>query len=369
MKYKGLVFDETFSEGKKEAEILLQNEYTLLARFDGGELHIELDRAQIHIGGFDHDMVYFYPDAVRKNPAVLVHGAEILTKLAENSNPETRQKAINATKVRGKKKKFRLTGIIFIISLVAGLISLATTEAASIAVKLIPVKWDEKLGEIGYPSAIASIAPGSSRVDDKYVIQSLDTIKNRLTGALKKTPFKYSITIINSPIENAFALPGGRIVVLKGLLLKARSPEEVAGILAHEITHVEKRHAMKQIVQNTGLMAILQIIIGDTASGGAVLLQAGSELLSLGYSRSMESEADIGGMKLLAAANIPSDGLIQFFKKMSENEKEMKNMEWLLTHPLSEKRAQTLEELSRKYKPGKVEPFNIDWKKIQNQLR
>jgi Zn-dependent protease with chaperone function len=369
MSYRATLYHEQFPDGKKPVELQVYHGDLLIARHDAGTVEFDLKKAQFTPGGFDNNMLYIYPDLETTSPAVLVNDLTLLDELAGSSNPQVRQKATLALNRRKKKKINKIAGIAIIMALFLGLISLASTQAAGLIVKLIPLKWDEKLGEVSYPSAVGSMAPGSSKIEDKYVIQSIEEIKSRLAGALKKTPFKYEVTLLKSPIENAFALPGGKIVIFTGILLKVDSPEELAGIMAHEIMHVEKRHAMRQIVSRLGLTALLQIVLGDAADAGSVILEIGSELLSLGYSRSMESEADKEGIKLLSAAGISADGMIAFFKKMSENEKELKSMQWLLTHPLSEKRATELSEIYKKNKPVHVKKFTINWKTLKSHLK
>ena len=369
MNYKAILFHDQFSDGKKSVELQVFHGELLIARHDSGTVEFDLKTAQLTLGGFDNNMLYIYPDNQSKLPAILIQDMSLLKELSGSSNEMVREKAMQATGKQKKKKINKLFSIFIIISFFVCLILLAFTQSSGIVVKLIPVKWDEKLGELGYPSAISTMAPGSSKIEDKYVLQSIEEIKNRLSLSLKKTPFKYNVTVLKSPVENAFALPGGKIVIFTGILLKVDSPEELAGIMAHEIMHVEKRHAMKQIVSRMGLSVLFEIVVGDMADAGSVILEVGSELLSLGYSRSMESEADIEGIKLLSAAGIPSDGMIQFFKKMSENEKELKSMSWLLTHPLSDERADELSEIYKKYPTENAKKFNINWKTLKSHLK
>ncbi|MDH4262618.1 MAG: M48 family metallopeptidase [Spirochaetia bacterium] len=369
MNYKATLYSEQFTDGKVSVELQLFHGDLLIARHDSGSVEFDLKNAKLVAGGFDNNMLYIYPDHNVTSPAILVQDLSLLKEISASSNEIVRQKAMQATGIQKKKKFNKIAGIILIIVFFSGLMSIAFTQSAGIIVKLIPVKWDEKIGELGYPSAIASMAPGSTKIEDKYVLQSIEEIKNRLSVSLKNTPFKYNITVLKSPVENAFALPGGKIVIFTGILLKVDSPEELAGILAHEIMHVEKRHAMKQIVSRMGLSVLFQVIVGDMADAGSVILEVGSELLSLGYSRNMETEADKEGIILLSNAGIPADGMIQFFKKMSENEKELKSMSWLLTHPLSEKRADELAKIYKKYPPLNVKKFSTNWKILKSHLK
>jgi len=113
---------------------------------------------------------------------------------------------------------------------------------------------------------------------------------------------------------NAFAMPGGFIVMNTGLLTLADNAEQVAGVLAHEIQHVEKRHSLNGMVKSAGLMVTVSLVFGDL-SGVAAL---GSDLIRLKFSRQHEAEADIEGLKALVVSGISPTGMRDFF---SENER------------------------------------------------
>ena len=369
MSYHATVFNEEFPGGKKSAEVHIFHGDRLIARHDSGSLEVDLNVAEFTPGGFDNNMLYIYPDSSNKSIALLIQDISLLAELEGSSNAVVRNKAALALNRRKRKKINRASGIIITVALFVGLILLASTRAADLIVNLMPVKWDEKLGEIAYPSAIQAIAPGNVKIEDKYILESMDEIKNRLEKALVKSPFKYNVTILKSPVENAFALPGGKIVILTGIIQKVDSAEELAGILAHEIMHVEKRHAMRQMISQLGLFTLFQLVLGNSADAGSVILEMGTELLSLGYSRSMETEADYEGIKLLSSAQVPADGMIRFFEKMSENEKELQSMQWLLTHPLSKKRAEELTKVYNNHKPEKIKKFSSNWNIIKSRLK
>ena len=121
--------------------------------------------------------------------------------------------------------------------------------------------------------------------------------------------------IIEADEVNAFALPGGKIVIHSGLLTRAESWEEVAGVLSHEIAHVTQRHHIRGVISKLGVFTIVSFLIGDGTAVAATISEMGGQLESLAYSRSFEKEADNKGWDFLEQANINPEGMIVFFQK------------------------------------------------------
>ena len=113
-------------------------------------------------------------------------------------------------------------------------------------------------------------------------------------------------------VVNAFALPGEQIVVLRGLIEEADSPDEVAGVIAHEMGHGLELHPETGIVKALGMSAAVLLIFGDSSSIG----NWGAHLLQLSYTRSAEREADVHALRILKAADISPKGISDFFKRL-----------------------------------------------------
>lgn len=151
------------------------------------------------------------------------------------------------------------------------------------------------------------------------------------------------VDLMDSHQVNAYTFPGGHIVLLRGLVKKSDSPEELAGVLAHEIAHAQKRHVMQSIVESMLFVSLLNLAVGD-ASGMLLIDPAtASRLLSLKMGRDMEREADQGAVQILKQAQISHQGFLDFFEKR-RLEAPGKNMDlsMISTHPLSDERIQFL---------------------------
>src|SRR5262249_20774964 len=151
----------------------------------------------------------------------------------------------------------------------------------------------------------------------------LESIVARLAGALPaESPYKFRVYVVNESPVNALAAPGGYIVVFRGLIDQAKRPEELAGVLAHEMQHVVQRHTTQAIIQHGSTGLLLAALTGDMTGPLAYGLQSARVLGQLQYSRRAESQADAEGMKMLLAARIDPNGLIRFFQDVSDRERQ-----------------------------------------------
>lgn len=192
------------------------------------------------------------------------------------------------------------------------------------AVDRIPVEQERQLGETVFAQTKAKL-----KLVEGAPQQLVRDIGARLTQG---SAYQYEFYVADDPTVNAFAMPGGFIVVHTGLLKLAATPEEVAGVLAHEVRHVESRHSLRAMAQSAGLKITLMLVFGDV---GGLAGMAG-DLLGLKFSREHESQADSEGLQALVKANIRPQGMRDFFRKMADQEK--LNIGWFSSHPASAER-------------------------------
>lgn len=199
----------------------------------------------------------------------------------------------------------------------------------------VPPAWEERMGD----EVLAELPWQRCTTPEGQA--ALDALTQRLVAS-RTVPYHLQVTVRDTGIVNAFALPGGRVVLLRGLLQAARSPEEVAGVLAHELTHVLKRHPTRNMIAQQGVSLLLEAITGG-GIGGSV----GTVLATLSYSRAAEEEADAGAVELLDAAGIDSDGLATFFERLTKQEAPEEEKDagtsftvpnYLRTHPATQQR-------------------------------
>lgn len=156
-------------------------------------------------------------------------------------------------------------------------------------------------------------------------------------------PFDYDIKVLDNDMVNAMAFPGGYIFVFRGLIDEAESADEVAGVIAHEMAHVDHRHGMQAVVRGYGLA-----LLADMMFGGGAMGNVSQVAMSMSYSRDAEHAADVAGLQTLSRAGVNPDGLARFFERLREKESESR---WSLpafasTHPASGQREQLIRENS-----------------------
>lgn len=171
---------------------------------------------------------------------------------------------------------------------------------------------------------------------------------NEFFGALNvETEYRIRITVVNENVVNAFALPGGRIVVYTALLDKMQSYPELAALLSHEFTHVNNRHATKSIFRRLGSKVFISLLFGKMGSVTSVLVNHADDLKSLTYSRSLEKEADLDGLAILTNRKIDPQGFTDLFRHLKTAAPESTLPEFLASHPDIDKRIGYIKEMSK----------------------
>jgi Zn-dependent protease with chaperone function len=226
------------------------------------------------------------------------------------------------------------------------------------------VEEDVKLGR----EAVQEVEKQMPILNDTEVTQYIQSVGNRLVRAipsdLNQPAFRYSFKVINLKEINAFALPGGPMYVNRGVIDVADNEGEVAGVMAHEISHVVLRHSTAQITKMQSPLSIAVIlgsILGGGILGGDLGAQIGSIVASgyiLRYSREYETQADLLGAQIMARAGYDPNDLANMFIKIEKESKGDRTVEWLSSHPDPENRyrriRQEAEYLSVSRNPIKV---------------
>ncbi|HET6389061.1 M48 family metallopeptidase [Hyphomicrobium sp.] len=235
-----------------------------------------------------------------------------------------------------REKRFWFVLLAVLAALVVAAYMSGISPAKSIA-QVLPDGWRQRLGNVSRES----MTEGHKECIDPAGVAALKRLTERLAKGLPaKVPF--DVHVYDWPLMNAFAVPGGQIILTKGLLDKSQTPDETAGVLAHEMGHGIELHPEAAIIRGVGLGATLEIILGGTPGGG--LANVGLMLAQLGYSRRSEREADTHALELLKAANISPKGLGEFFSRVTKLEAEHGDkapggFRWFRTHPPPAERA------------------------------
>jgi predicted Zn-dependent protease len=221
---------------------------------------------------------------------------------------------------------------------VAAYVWLLPAVAGLLALR-VPLAWEVDLG-----NAVADeLAPVGEVCDDPRLAAAVDGIVSRLAASIGDSRYQFRVSVVDDTLVNAFAAPGGRIIVMRGLLQATATSEELAGVLAREMQHVELRHGTRALLRALPLQAAMSVL-GGGGDGSAALV---GTLGALRYARGDESEADQEGMRLLLAAGVDPRGMIDFFQTLgAQPEETPAALTYFSTHPATEERRARLTELA-----------------------
>jgi beta-barrel assembly-enhancing protease len=200
-----------------------------------------------------------------------------------------------------------------------------------------------------------------SLVEDGEVLAYVQAVGNRIARQLGSTPYRYQFFVINQSVPNAFAVPGGYIFIYRGLIEMMSSEGELAGILSHEMGHIQARHYQRRAEEghifNVATIAgmLAAVLIGAKGGGSAAQAlmmgtMAGATTMQLKYSRENEEEADQMGLRYLVGAGYPAKDMVTVMQRLNQAQW-MANSNipsYLLTHPALSERIQYLQDLVNK---------------------
>lgn len=214
--------------------------------------------------------------------------------------------------------------------------------AAGVAAMWVPVAWEDRLGS----AVITHLAPPEKQCRSPRGQVALQTIVTRLLAPVSPQPYTFRVVVVDHPMVNAMAAPGGHVVIMRGLIDRAPSPEALAGVVAHELQHVLHRHATQALLREVSSGLLVTAVSGDVSGAMVYGLESARVLSRLSYSRHAESEADASALRMLTAAQVDPHGMIAMFELMQAEDLKLPEVaRYARTHPESRERAATLRAL------------------------
>lgn len=317
---------------------------------------------RVEAAGFEADLrvTFRAPEGADAPFALFVADPEARRAFAAGAPAAVAQQVAGAARAeRRRERRARVVwaglGLALLAPVLLLVAFLARSEAvARWVVDRIPPEQEARLGELALAQAQAQMRLETAGP----AVDAVRLIGERLTPG---TRLRYRWFVADRPEINAFAAPGGVVVVFRGLVEAAETPEEVAGVIAHEVAHAELRHSLRSAVQGMGLRALLALALGDL-SGGA-LERVAANLTELRFSRDAEREADADGLRRLAAARIDPRGMIRFFERLQAQEKTAVPA-LLSTHPATAERLERLRREAAAARPDPA-PLPVDWAAVK----
>ena len=329
-------------------------------------LRIDPGRAELRAGGWDDAQVQIVWPGEGGSYALIVTDSAAIAELARV--PRFQEALGTAGRVQTRSaSRGRLTMLIVVLIFLLPLVVVAAIYVkrdaiVDIVLQRIPTSVDQEVGRLfeGELTKATALPPAHEAV------VAVNTIVARLRASSPGPGFDFRVAVQKNKEINAFAAPGGLIVVYSGLLTEAGSPEEIAGVLAHEMAHVTRRHSMRQMIYAAGILPLMGFLIGQPDA--AAIFQDVSQLSELKFSREQESDADSTGFDTLIAARLKPEGMALFFDRLAKRDGPSVPS-FLATHPASAERAAAIRARLAAITMPAPEPFDLDWPRIQASVR
>lgn len=263
-------------------------------------------------------------------------------------------------------KKIIIQGLLSIILFFATWFALNEIDWLKIfKVEKITNKTEEKLGDLFWETFNKT----GNVITNKEVKNNIDSLVNKICESNSIDSKSIKVHILEDDEINAFALPNGHLVINSGLILNSDNPEELSGVISHELAHIQLNHVMKKLVKEIGLSVLISMTTGN--GGSETIKEAAKMLSSSAFDRDLEKEADLKAVDYLNKSKVNPEPFANFLYKLSENEDEnIKYLTWISTHPDSKSRAEYIIEYNKdNEKNYKSILSKNNWDKLQKSLK
>lgn len=237
--------------------------------------------------------------------------------------------------VSGKKRwlhsgvsKLGIIAVCFLALLVAAYLWLIPWLGERVAMRFSK-EYEISMGEQMYRSILSTYKVDSHKT--RMVNEFYDAVQYRID-------YPVEITVVQSPERNAFAIPGGHIIVYDAILEDMKTPEELAALLGHEGSHIALRHSLRNMFRSLARKMFIALLIGNESGIASVLVNNADDLKGLAYSRSLETEADDSGLQLMVKSHIDTQGMLRLMELLQKETGKAPSVNFLSTHPVFEKR-------------------------------
>ena len=325
-------------------------------RFVADNFAVEIPLANLRISKTEDDeKAILFSDPDQEGCSITTVDDTVLSNRALLTHPHTRNQIRNLQSGEELKRRLKITfGVIAGFAVLVMIGSMATSFMVRALLARIPASFEQKVGA----DAMEEVKNEFSFVDDPKLMERVIHAVEPLTNALPPSGIQYKFYIAQEKLPNAFALPGGYVIITTGLLELAERPEEIAGVVSHEVAHVTQKHGFRKIIAAAGPYWIYKVFFSN-GGGMLELLGAGSGMLIIqGFSQEYELEADDVGWNTLVSAHIDPRGLTEMLRKLELAERNLPKDELeigaLSDHP------DTLKRIHR---------LDVKWQKLKDKSR
>jgi len=333
-----------------------------LLRIEGAATQdVQANRLEVSVIGFNDDTLQLAWQENDGTHAITIDDARLQRALVESAPPGVARKLrVGRADMRYQRGKWNaVIGALVACALLVVVVWWQSEAITEWLADRVSMETELTIGQ----HALAQLETENALTQEGLAAKTVAEIGSRLTTGSR---YKYRWYVSDDQEVNAYALPGGIIVVNAGLIAKAGSADELAGVLAHEVQHVEHRHTLQQMIHGAGWAAVLAVVLGDVSAITAIAIH---QIGNLRNSRKLESQADVEGMKALARAGIPVEGMAGMFRRLQSEEAGIGDGTpgLLSSHPATAERVAELDALSKTLRCS-CKSLSYDWPAVQAQL-
>lgn len=289
-------------------DLIISSEGTVVARWPMRNVKVDA----MHEGGVYHVECSVAPDAL-----LTIDDSAFVTTLVANG-------AKSSALLAGRRGLAIGIASFATLAVLMGAVYLNASSISAAIARRVPLSAEREIA----PRVQTMFARNTCKTEKADA--ALAQMMNRLDP---EHHIEADVRIVNLRIANAFALPGGVVFLTRDLLEEADGADEVAGVLAHELAHVEHRHALSHMIRNTLLGALWAATLGDYSGFMVVDPKTAYEASTLKFSREAEADADETALQTLTRRGISAQGLVNFLERNSKADP--KGFSWLSSHPAS----------------------------------
>ncbi len=232
-----------------------------------------------------------------------------------------RDQLSNIVTRRELSKRLKITLWCLVVFVVVAWIAwMATGVMARSLIARIPAEWEDKIGS----EVLKEMRTEMAFVEDRNRVAQLAALAAPLTKTVGGTNLQFTFHIVEDEEPNAYALPGGHIIVYTGMLELVDRPEELLGVIAHEVAHVTQKHGFRKMLSAAGPFLIFGVFLRGGNGMLGVLSENSGLLIQQSFSQEYETEADNVGWQYLVDANLDPRGMSDLFLKLKGYEMSQK---------------------------------------------
>ena len=269
---------------------------------------------------------------------------------------------------RGEETRSGLLRLV-LWSIVAGITVLLATifaipPAAGVLAPLVPASVETRFG-IEVERQVVTLLSDPPLCNEPAAQAVLETVVERLTEGAN-LPVKPVVSVRRHSIANALTLPGGRVIILSKLIDEAKTADEFAGVLGHELGHVLAHDPTRSVIAAGGISFMLSLILGDV-TGSTIIVTVAQAAISAGYSRDAERAADAFGVQQMQHAGGDPAGLASILERIDDEKDPGSSLSsFLRSHPYTKERAETIRGLAGPDTAGKKIITDAEWATLRN---